>query len=212
MSSEPVIESEVVISPGVTIGEGALVRSGSVVHANVPPHTIVEGDPARIVGSTKPGLNIADAASQVFRGSDVSDIVHLPGGASLHRLGYFKDLRGELIFGCGTTDLPFEPVRFFVTNVSSGQTVRGEHAHRTLLEFLVPINGSVKVAIEIGPDCYTVHLNENSVGLLLPTFCWSCQFDFEEGTSLLVLASEPYKEESYIRDYLEFKQLSSAAG
>jgi acetyltransferase-like isoleucine patch superfamily enzyme len=34
---------------GVEIGEGALVGAGSVVTKNVPPHTVVAGNPARVL-------------------------------------------------------------------------------------------------------------------------------------------------------------------
>ena len=38
-----------IILRGVTIGEGAIVGAGSVVSGDVPPYTIVAGNPARIV-------------------------------------------------------------------------------------------------------------------------------------------------------------------
>lgn len=41
------------ILPGVTIGEGALVAAGSIVTKSVPPHTVVGGNPARIICSTE---------------------------------------------------------------------------------------------------------------------------------------------------------------
>ncbi len=37
------------ILPGVTIGEGALVAAGSIVTKSVPPHTVVGGNPARVI-------------------------------------------------------------------------------------------------------------------------------------------------------------------
>lgn len=43
------IGSGAVILCGVTIGEGALVGAGSVVTKDVPPHTIVAGNPARVL-------------------------------------------------------------------------------------------------------------------------------------------------------------------
>jgi acetyltransferase-like isoleucine patch superfamily enzyme len=39
----------VIISSFLTIGEGAIVRPGSVVLENVPPDTMVEGNPAKII-------------------------------------------------------------------------------------------------------------------------------------------------------------------
>lgn len=41
------IGSGAVILPGVTIGEGAMVGAGAVVTRDVPPSTIVVGNPAR---------------------------------------------------------------------------------------------------------------------------------------------------------------------
>jgi acetyltransferase-like isoleucine patch superfamily enzyme len=37
------------ILPGVTVGHGSIVGAGSVVNADVPPNTLVEGNPAKVV-------------------------------------------------------------------------------------------------------------------------------------------------------------------
>ncbi|HKI18860.1 MAG TPA: acyltransferase, partial [Isosphaeraceae bacterium] len=42
------------IFPGVTIGEGSVVSAGSVVTADVPPYTLVAGNPARRVRALEP--------------------------------------------------------------------------------------------------------------------------------------------------------------
>ena len=41
------------IMPGVTIGEGALVAAGSVVTKSVAPHTVVGGNPAKVICTTE---------------------------------------------------------------------------------------------------------------------------------------------------------------
>ena len=41
------------IMPGVTIGEGALVAAGSIVTKSVAPHTVVGGNPARVICTTE---------------------------------------------------------------------------------------------------------------------------------------------------------------
>ena len=43
------IGSGAVILPGITIGENALVAAGAVVTADVPPRTLVAGNPARVL-------------------------------------------------------------------------------------------------------------------------------------------------------------------
>jgi acetyltransferase-like isoleucine patch superfamily enzyme len=47
------IGSNATILAGITIGEGALVGAGAVVTKDVPPHAIVAGVPAKVIGSTK---------------------------------------------------------------------------------------------------------------------------------------------------------------
>lgn len=44
-----------IVLPGVTIGEGAVIAAGGVVTANVPPHTVFGGVPARQIGSVPTG-------------------------------------------------------------------------------------------------------------------------------------------------------------
>jgi acetyltransferase-like isoleucine patch superfamily enzyme len=44
------------ILPNVRLGEGCVVTAGSVVTSNVPPYTVVQGNPARIVA--KSGISL----------------------------------------------------------------------------------------------------------------------------------------------------------
>ena len=45
------IGANATILPGLTIGEGAMVGAGSVVTKDVPPRTLVLGNPARVIRS-----------------------------------------------------------------------------------------------------------------------------------------------------------------
>ena len=47
------IGSNATILCGVTVGEGAIVGAGSVVTKDVPPHTIVAGNPAKVIRKIK---------------------------------------------------------------------------------------------------------------------------------------------------------------
>jgi acetyltransferase-like isoleucine patch superfamily enzyme len=49
------IAASAIILKGVTIGEGSIVGAGSVVTSDVPPHAIVAGNPARVVGQVPRG-------------------------------------------------------------------------------------------------------------------------------------------------------------
>jgi acetyltransferase-like isoleucine patch superfamily enzyme len=42
------------VTKGVTIGEGAVCGMGSVVTKDVPPYTIVAGNPARVIRELPP--------------------------------------------------------------------------------------------------------------------------------------------------------------
>ncbi len=56
------IGTRAIIFPGVTIGEGSIVSAGAVVLADVPPYTVVAGNPARRVASLKSDATSPDSA------------------------------------------------------------------------------------------------------------------------------------------------------
>jgi acetyltransferase-like isoleucine patch superfamily enzyme len=49
-----VIGMGAIIMPGVTVGEGAIVGAGSLVFKDVPPWTIVSGNPAKVIKEFTP--------------------------------------------------------------------------------------------------------------------------------------------------------------
>ncbi len=116
----------------------------------------------------------------------------------------FKEVRdkyGHLTPIEGKVDIPFEIKRvYYISKVEQGVT-RGFHSHRKLHQVLICLNGSVKIRLKNPDSEEVVELNEPSLGLYIGPYIWREMFDFTEGSVLLVLASEYYDEDDYIRNY-----------
>ena len=131
-------------------------------------------------------------------------------GVTLHHLPHFVDPRGDLSVGEFCEHVPFEVKRFFVTyGVSSGE-IRGEHAHRTLQQFLVCVHGRCELLVDDGRNQETFVLEHPSLAVYLPPMVWGVQHSYTPGSVLLVLASAKYDPADYIRDYTEFLRLVKA--
>jgi len=104
----------------------------------------------------------------------------------------------------GLKNLPFETKRiFYIYDIPAGES-RGAHAHKACHQFLVAAGGSFEVAMDDGINKRTVSLNRPFYGLHIPPGIWAHELNFSSGAICLVLASEKYMEEDYIRDYEEF--------
>lgn len=116
----------------------------------------------------------------------------------------FKDISdkyGHLTAIEGRIDIPFDIKRtYYITRVLE-DIRRGFHAHRKLHQVLVCLNGSVKVKTKNPNDEEEYELCDPSVGLYIGPYVWREMFDFTDGSVLLVLASEYYDEDDYIRNY-----------
>lgn len=115
-----------------------------------------------------------------------------------------SDPRGNLTFIEGGKHIPFEIKRLFYLYDVPTEEGRGAHAHRTLHQFLVCLSGSFDVAVDDGEFQATVHLNRPWKGLHVPPMIWAAEVNFDPGSVCLVLASDLYKEDDYIRDYDTF--------
>lgn len=116
----------------------------------------------------------------------------------------FKDIQdkyGHLTPIEGTIDIPFEIKRvYYITRVEQ-EVTRGFHSHRKLHQVLICLNGSIKVRTKNPIEEEVVELNDPSVGLYIGPYVWREMFEFTEGSVLIVLASDYYDENDYIRNY-----------
>ena len=114
------------------------------------------------------------------------------------------DVRGNLSVVEGLKDIPFDIKRvYWVYDVPGGES-RGGHAHKKCKEFIIAVSGSFTVTLDNGSDRHTYMLNHPYQGLFVDTDTWRTLDDFSSGAVCLVLASELYEEEDYIREYDEY--------
>lgn len=199
------IGANATVLAGVTIGKNSMVGAGAVVTKDVPSNAIVVGNPARISGYVSTVTHVP------ARGSAAP--AHLPGnvsGVRLVDLPLIPDLRGSLSFAEVGGKLPFEPKRYFTVFDVKSKEVRGEHAHRQLHQFLVCLKGSCAVVVDDGNSREEYQLDKPNLGIYLPPMIWGVQYKYTSDAILLVIASDKYDPDDYIRDYDEF--LSLVAG
>lgn len=114
------------------------------------------------------------------------------------------DPRGNLTVAQAHTDVPFAVKRaYWVYDVPGGEC-RGGHAHKSCKEVLIALSGSFHVTVDNGEEQKTVLLNHPYQGLFIDTDVWRTLDDFSSGAVCLVLASEPFDEDDYIREYDDF--------
>jgi len=101
-------------------------------------------------------------------------------------------------------DIPFNVNRIFYLYDIPGGESRGAHAHKECHQFLIAASGSFEVLLDDGKVKKTIFLNQPFRGLHIPPGVWASENNFSSGSICMVLASEVYKEEDYIRDYDEF--------
>lgn len=117
------------------------------------------------------------------------------------------DDRGELVVVEGNSSIPFEIKRIFYIYGSDPDTIRGQHANRNTKFVFINIAGSSRIKVDDGRGSQEEYeLNQPYVGLYVPNPFWKEMYEFSEESILLVLASEHYDREEYIRDYDEYVQ------
>lgn len=100
--------------------------------------------------------------------------------------------------------VPFDIKRtYYLYDVPGGES-RGGHAHIELSQLIIAVSGSFTVTLDDGNVKRSFLLNRPYQGLYVVPGIWRTLDDFSSGSVCLVLASEKYSEEDYIRDYNDY--------
>lgn len=131
-----------------------------------------------------------------------------PSGPYLISLSRFLDHRGKLSVVEQCKDIPFRIRRvYWVYDVPEGAE-RGAHAHHKLYQLIVAVSGSFSVTTDDGTLRQTFLLDRPDEGLVVMPGIWVSLHHFSYGAVCMVLASDSYDEEDYIRDYSDFLTLN----
>ncbi len=198
------IGANATILPGINIGRKAMIGAGAVVTRDVPPNAIAVGNPAYITGyvsnvPVKQSITL-EAPMDYSVNKFQSDIL----GVTVYTLPVVLDMRGSLSFAEYGQYLPFIPKRYFLVFDVASKEIRGAHAHRTLHQFLVCIKGACNLVVGDGHINQEIILDKPNIGVHLPPMVWGIQYKYSRDAVLLVLASDIYDPDDYIRDYDEF--------
>ena len=96
--------------------------------------------------------------------------------------------------------LPFTPRRCFTVTGAPAGCVRGGHAHRSGMQALFCLQGRIDILMRYRGEEVELTLAPSSCGLVFGPGVWCQQQYVEDGSVLLVFASEPYDPASYIEN------------
>ena len=117
---------------------------------------------------------------------------------------HHSDRKGNLTVVENGSTLPFDVKRvYYLYDVPGGEN-RGSHAHKELSQLIVAASGSFTVTLDDGKCKRSFFLNRPYQGLYVKPGLWRDLLDFSSGAVCMVLASEVYQAEDYIRDYEDF--------
>lgn len=122
-------------------------------------------------------------------------------------LKVFGDERGKLISLESNRNIPFEIKRVYYIFDTLPEQARGMHAHRSLEQIVVAMDGACQFVLDDGTTRETVWLNRPDIGLYIGQNMWREMHHFSYGCKLMILANDYYDEKEYIRDYDVFKKI-----
>jgi len=114
------------------------------------------------------------------------------------------DKRGNLIFIENNIHVPFSIQRVYYICDVPHESLRGGHAHKELQQMIIAVSGSFDILLDDGVNKEMVTLNRSCIGLYVCSMIWREISNFSSGSVCLVLASLPYDEQDYFRNYSDF--------
>ena len=120
------------------------------------------------------------------------------------------DERGQLIALENNKNIPFEIKRVYYLTQTREDVARGFHAHKELMQVAVCISGRCLMKLDDGISQEEVWLDSPVKAILIRKMIWREMHHFSPDCVLLVLASELYDEQDYIRSYSDFKLLAKS--
>lgn len=126
-------------------------------------------------------------------------------GCRLLDLQHVRDARGALVIAEGGRHVPFDIARVFYMYGMPEGSARGHHAHRAGELVLIAAAGAFDVVLDDGARRATRRLDRPDLGLHIGPLVWHELANFSPGALCLVLASLPYDEADYYRDYAGFR-------
>ena len=122
---------------------------------------------------------------------------------------HHSERKGSLTVVENSRTVPFDIKRVYYIYDVPGGANRGGHAHREQYRMIVAVCGSFSVTLDDGNVKRTFLLNHPYQGLLVTPRIWNTLDDFSSGAVCMVLASDVYIEEEYVRDYEAFLALKN---
>lgn len=120
------------------------------------------------------------------------------------QLPKISDPRGNLTFIESGNHIPFDIRRvYYLYDVPEGAE-RGAHGHRKLEQLMIAMSGSFDIVLDDGMESKTFHMNRASYGLYVCPMMWRDITNVSSGAVCMVVASDPYDETDYYRDYSDF--------
>ena len=116
------------------------------------------------------------------------------------------DERGNLVVIEGEYDIPFSIKRVFYMYGTDATMVRGSHANRKSEFVLINVAGRTSIRVDDGFSTAVIELDKPRMGIYIPKMLWKDMYDFSEDAVLLVLSSEHYDANEYIRDYKMYQE------